>query len=93
MEAYFKLRLILEFIVPLVLIGLVVISATYLLSKNWLKSKLMKKLEYTYDHGLGNNASYEFQPHWLKGKVRINCKEISGLKYSKIRNYVEQKER
>ena len=93
METYFKIRTILDFVVPVILVGIIVFGIVYVLTKSWFKARLMKKLGYEYDRGIGGNVAYEYQPHWVKGDTRINCKQIDGRKYSKIKSFVQSKER
>ena len=92
METYFKLRTILEFGVPALIFLLLIIWGLYATMKGWLKSKLMKRMGYEYKKGLGNNVAYEFQPHWIKGNIKINCREIDSLNYFGVSNYVKNKE-
>lgn len=92
MEIYFKIKTFVEFVVPLVIVVLIVFWGLYAVTKSWFKSKLMERLGYKYDKALGRNVAYEFQSHWIKENVKINCREIDRLKYSKIKSYVKYKE-
>lgn len=92
LETYFKLKTIFTFVVPAVIIGLLIIGFLYVMMKSWRKSKLMERLGYTYNRRLGSNVAYEFQPHWEKEKIAINCRKIDALKYKEIKTFVKTKE-
>jgi hypothetical protein len=92
METYFKIRTVLEYIVPLFILIAIVIYFSYGAIKTNLKFKLMNKLGYEYKRGLGTNVAHEFQPHWVKGHTKIHYRKIDNLKYREIRKYVESKE-
>lgn len=92
LETYFKLKTIFTFVIPAVIIGLLIIGFLYAIMKSWRKSKLMERLGYTYNRRLGDNVALEFQPHWEKGKIEINCRKIDALKYKEIKEFVKSKE-
>jgi predicted membrane protein len=93
MELYFRVKLITQYGIPVILIVVLMLSMLHLFVKGTFKSRLMEKLGYTYQSGLGSNVAYEFQSHWVKGNTRINCREINSTPYRKIRSYVASKER
>lgn len=93
METYFKIRTFFEFILPASVLGLIVLYTTYLVVINVFKSNLMEKFGYKYDRGLGMDVAYEFQPHWEKGHIRINAREIDRLKLSEIKTFIKSKEK
>lgn len=92
METYFKIKTFVEFIIPIIIFGLLIFFTLYFSMKSHFKYKLMERLGYKYDRGLGTNVAYEFQPHWVKGNIKINCRRIDSLKYSEIRKFVKSKE-
>lgn len=92
METYFKIKIFIEFGIPIIIVTIVLICVIYSITKSWLKSRLMKKLGYEYKQGLGNNVAYEFQPHWVKDNIKIHWRKIDSLKYSKIKKFVKSKE-
>lgn len=94
METYFKLKTFFEFGVPAIIFGFAAIFFTYEWIKSMFKAKLMERLGYKYNRRLGtaNNIAYEFQPHWEKGRLAINCRHIDYMKYKKIKEYVKSKE-
>ena len=93
METYFKWKLISEFIVPLMFLLSFILVSIYTYIKNQRKARLMKKLGYTYNYKGGPKAAYEFQPHWEKGNIKINCRRIERMEYVKIRDYVHSQEK
>jgi hypothetical protein len=92
-ETYFRIRTFLEFGVPIIIIAFVVAWILIALLYNEMKDRLMKKLGYEYKPGLGRNVAYEFQPHWVKGYVRIHWRQIDCRKLDEIKQYVLDKER
>lgn len=92
-ELYFRVKLITQYGFPAILIVILMLIILHLFVKGTLKSRLMETLGYEYQSGLGNNVAYEFQSHWVKGIIRINCREINHTPYRKIRSYVASKER
>jgi hypothetical protein len=92
METYFKLKIFSEYIIPIIIVVLIITYALFGITKSWLRSRLMRKLGYRYEKGLGTNVSYEFQPHWKKGKTKIHYRKIESLKYFKIKEFVKSKE-
>lgn len=92
MNLYFKLKVFSEYIVPVIIIGLILLYGLFAFMKSWLRNRLMKKLGYKYNRQLGTNVAYEFQPHWEKGKVKIHYRKIDALKYSQIKSYVRSRE-
>lgn len=90
MELYFKLLTIIKFGVPLILLVAIIIFSVAIYFKANSKDKLMKKLGYTYYRGLGANVAYEFQPHWIKGEIKINCKKIDSRNKKEIKEYLKE---
>jgi uncharacterized membrane protein len=93
METYFKIKMFAEFVIPFFILGLVIIFFLYQSFKNRRKTKLMEKLGYEYKKGLGTKVAYEFQPHWVKGDIKINWRKVDSLKYSELKSFVESKEK
>ncbi|MOA54182.1 hypothetical protein D3C78_1777560 [compost metagenome] len=83
---------IVKFTIPAIIVGLSLLAIIYLILKHKIKARLMKQLGYEYDEGLGSNVAREFQSHWVKDKVRINCRDIDTLAYRKIKPWVKSKE-
>jgi hypothetical protein len=92
METYFKIKTIIEFVVPLIIFTIFSFFFSYHLIISHFKSKLMVKLGYKYQRGLGTNVALEFQPRWEKGNIKINWRRIDSLKYSEIKGYVKSHE-
>lgn len=92
METYFKLKIVSEFIVPLLFVIAFILVSLYYAIKSKRRSWLMKKLGYTYNYAGGPKVSYQFQSRWEKGPIKINCREIEYMDYPKIKGYVQSLE-
>jgi hypothetical protein len=91
-ETYFRIRTFIEFGVPIIIIAAVVLWILIALLYNEMKDRLMKKLGYEYKPGLDRNVAYEFQPHWVKGHIRIHWRQIDCRTLNEIKQYVQTKE-
>lgn len=92
MEAYFKFKLFMEAVIPATIILVIILCALYACLRNCFRVSLMTKLGYEYKRGLGTNVAYEFQPHWVKGNIKIHYRKIDNLKYREIKKYVAKQE-
>jgi hypothetical protein len=92
METYFKLKVISEYVIPVAIVLVIILIALFGFLKSWLKTKLMERLGYKYDRGLGTNVAYEFQSHWKKGNIKINYRKVDSLSYSQLKKYVKTME-
>jgi hypothetical protein len=92
METYFKLKVFSEYILPVVIFGLIILYSIYRLMNSWLRDKLMERLGYKYDRGLGTNVALEYQPSWKKGKIKINYRRIESLSPFKLKKFVKKME-
>jgi hypothetical protein len=95
LELYFKLKVITEFIIPLLIPSIIIIGILLIFLNNWLKVRIMNRLGYTCYKGLGKtNVAYEFQTYWEKeGFPKINYRKIDNLKVTKIKKFIESHER
>ncbi|MOA54628.1 hypothetical protein D3C78_1782820 [compost metagenome] len=93
METYFHIQVIFKFIIPTIIFIFVAMLISYFLVKSKLKEMIMKRLGYEYKRGLGNRVAYEFQPHWIKENIKINCRVIESLRLSKVKGYVKNLEK
>jgi hypothetical protein len=92
LETYFKIKIFVEFILPIIIIGLLLIFFIRGIVISSMKAKLMKKLGYEYKKGLGTNVALEFQSRWVKGNIKIYSRKVDALKYSKLKSFVKSNE-
>jgi hypothetical protein len=92
METYFKFKMITDYVIPILFFLGLLLVFLYGIIKSHMKDKLMEKLGYTYDKGLGTNVALEFQSQWVKGNTRINYRRIRYMRYRDIKKYVKNQE-
>ena len=101
METYFKLKMIEEYIIPIILIvlGVVTIIIFFILSEIEYKRKmhLLRKMEYEkreeqFDHNLDIKSYYYTKTNKNDKLIKISENRINNMSYNEFVNYLERME-
>jgi hypothetical protein len=90
LEFYISLKLIWNVIIPVIVILIIMLWVIKEIVFNSIKNKIILKNGFVYDEALGSNASYEFQPRYIKGTRKIRAKDALNMSLKELKKWINK---